>query len=180
MQIYTFIPYSTKKNLGQAYNRCMDLIAGGDWALFLDHDVMFVSRDWYPLLVKVIGKNEDVGLFTCFSNRVGTKAQKAPGVCPVTHDILYHRHFGQKIAEKYKDRVTDLKLEGKKRPKLSGYFLLISKRTWNKIGGVTKKGTSKVDWHIIKKCVAADIKVARIDGLYVYHYRRGLGEDGYG
>ena len=178
--IYTFIPFSINKNIGDAYNRCMDLIGPGDWAAMLDHDCMFVCRDWYPLLLKAVKKYPQYGLFTCYANRVGTKVQRAPGVSAETHDILYHRQFAKKMGDKYKDGATDLRLEDKKRPKISGYFMLVSKKTWQSIGGATRKGMSKIDWHIVQKCVKQGIKVARIDGLYVYHYRRGLGEAGYG
>jgi GT2 family glycosyltransferase len=178
--IYTFIPYSLEKNLGQAYNNCMKLISDKDWAVFLDYDVMFTIRDWQYHLDNVIKKYGDVGLYTCFTNRAGTKVQTAPGVDRNIHDLLYHMEFGRKLRKKYGDRISDLKLEEKKRVRLSGFFMLISKKTWNRIGGSQRKGLSKVDWEIAQKIVDSKLKVFRIDGLYAYHYRRGLKEGGYG
>ena len=44
--IYAFCPYDLDKNLGKAYNSCMDLLQPDDWAIFIDHDTLFAQDDW--------------------------------------------------------------------------------------------------------------------------------------
>jgi len=170
--IYTFIPYSIEGNLVVAYEKCMKLIRDDDWALFLDYDVMFTRRDWYVLFVKAIKRYPEVGVFTCYTNRIRTKFQKAPGIDRNNHDMVYHMKFGQRLYEKNGDSITIFP----KGEHLGGFVMLIRKSVWNKIRPLKEKGIEYVDIEIGRKCHAREIKIARLDGLYAYHWRRGLNE----
>lgn len=171
MNIYTFIPYSIEGNLGQAYNQCMGLVGKDDWALLLDHDVMLLQRRWYPFLYNVIEKYRDkgIGLYTCFTNRCGAQFQKAPGIDSSSHNLFYHISYARSLQDEYRDRITLLD-DGN----ISGFFMLVSKKIWIEIRGAKKKGIGKVDLDLVKRLRDANIKIARLDGLYVYHYRRAL------
>lgn len=170
--IHTYIPYTPKQlgnNLGWAYNNFMELLPEDDWACFLDHDATFTTRYWYHQLEDIIIKHSDIGLYTCLTNRVGNSQQLVKGVDKENHDIKYHRQVGKQLQDDYYDDVffiTNL---------LSGVVILISKKTWKKVGGFTN-GFLGVDNNIHKKCLDNNIKVGLMAGVYVYHWYRGDGD----
>jgi hypothetical protein len=166
--IYTFVPYSLNRSLGQAYNSCMSLVPEKDWGLLLDDDVMFCNRKWYQIMDSYIKKYPHIGLFTCYTNRIGAKFQKLKKVDRGNDDMVYHMSIGRDVSVKNKGQVTRLK-----NGKIGGFAMLVSKKTWNIIGGAKKTGLKKVDWDILKKCRDNNILVARIDEIYAYHWRRG-------
>lgn len=174
--IHTYIPYTPKKlgnNLGWAYNNFMKIVSKDDWVCFLDHDATFTTRYWYHQLNDIIEKNPDVGLYTCLTNRIGNPQQLVKGVDKENHDIKYHRIIGKILQEKNYDNI--LNLDDINRP-LSGVVILISKKTWNKVGGF-KDGFLSVDNDIHKKCISYNIKVGLMTGVYVYHWYRGDGDN---
>ncbi len=170
--IYAFVPYSPEGNLAVAYEKCMRLIRDEDWALFLDYDVMFTRRDWYVLFNKAIKKHPEVGIFTCYTNRIRTPFQKVPKIDRNNHNMVYHMKFGKELYEKYGDSTTLFP----KGEQLGGFVMLIRKSVWNRIKPLKEKGIEFVDIEIGNKCHSLGIKIARLDGLYVYHWRRGLNE----
>lgn len=169
--IYTFIPYSIEGNLAKAYSECMRLVGEDDLCLFLDHDVMFTRKDWYVLFDMASKKYEDVGIFTCYTNRIKTLFQQVPDIDSENHDIRYHIKFGQELYNKNKDSITVMNRGGR----LGGFAMLIRKSIWQKVKP-EKDGIEFVDIEIGKKCHSLKIKIARLDGLYAYHWRRGLNE----
>lgn len=170
--IHTFIPYSIEGNLVEAYEKCMRLIKDDDWALFLDYDVMFTHRNWYALLDKATKRHPEIGIFTCYTNRIRTEFQRVPKIDRDNHNMIYHMNFGKNLYEKNKDSITIFSKE----EDLGGFVILIKKSVWNKIKPLEKKGIENIDIEIGRRCHIREIKIARLDGLYAYHWRRGLDE----
>jgi|TARA_R110000824_G_scaffold166298_1_gene343079 GT2 family glycosyltransferase len=170
MNIYTFIPYDLDKNLGDAYNRHMNLLKDDDWAVILDHDAMFVQKDWMVHIEKVIKENPEYGFFTCMMNRVGSKWQIPGGIDKDNHDMFYHMGVGKKL------RAADLPVvDVTNFPYLSGVVMIVKKSVWDKIGGAPD-GMLGVDGQLHIRCQTANVKVGLMPSLYVYHWYRGDGQ----
>lgn len=167
--IYTFYPYDVDKNLGRAYNSCMDLLQPDDWAVFVDHDTLFTQVDWNRNLRRVIEENPEYGLFTGVTNRIGNPMQMAPDVDRENHDIAYHIEVGREQEKIREDEVVPY--EDNRQP-ISGFLIIIQKKIWDQIGGA-KDGFYGVDNDIHNKCRASGIKSGLIRSLYLYHWYRG-------
>jgi cellulose synthase/poly-beta-1,6-N-acetylglucosamine synthase-like glycosyltransferase len=173
--IHTYIPYAPKElgnNLGWAYNKFMELVPEEDWVCFLDHDAVFTTRYWYYQLGDIIKKHQDVGLYTCVTNRIGQSYQIVDGINKDNHDIKYHRLIGNQLQNEHYDTILDL---NNKHHLLSGVVILISKKTWMNVGGFSD-GFLGVDNNIHRKCIDNNIKVGLMRGVYVYHWYRGDGD----
>ena len=171
MNIHTFIAYDDEKDLGRAYNKNMSLLSEDDWAVFIDHDAMFVQPYWYNTVKDAIKKNPDVGFFTCFTNRIGCGWMRVPNIDQNNHDIRYHRDIGKKLSNQ-ETEVIDIT---NRNPYLSGVVMICQKKVWDRIGGA-KSGFLSVDNDLHIKCAKAGIKVGLISNLYVYHWYRGDGD----
>ena len=98
--IYTNVPYSTdflNPDLGKSYNLFMDLLSHKDYALFIDHDAMFTTKNWFYQISRIVDKCPDFGVMTVKTNRIGNPFQRYPGIDRNNHDIKYHREIGKKI-----------------------------------------------------------------------------------
>ena len=171
MNIYNFIAYDTDKNLGRAYNNCVNLLKDDDWFVFLDHDAMFIRRDWWLYLKRIIENNSEYDLFTCSTNRIGCPWQLIGGIDRENHDIRYHKQIAKELSEK------DLKVvDVTSAPvKLSGVVMISNKKAWDSVGGA-KDGFLSVDNDIHNKYSRNGMKVGFIPSLYVYHWYRGDGD----
>lgn len=178
--IYTHIPYCPKdkgKDLGYAYNKFMEKLDPEDWAVFLDHDAMFTTYNWYHQIEEIINNYSDIGAIYATTNGTSHKNQ----LCLVTgldlndkrniynvHDIKLHRKIGKKIQEKNKLTMTNAENFNP----LSGMVIIIQKQTWTEIGGC-KSGFLGVDNDIFRKVKKLKNKRVYIaEGLYVYHWYR--------
>lgn len=172
--IHTYVPYADKEhpmNLGWAYNNFMKLIGEDDWACFLDHDACFTTSTWYTQLEDAIAKNPEIGAFGCRTNRVANMYQLVGGIDTYNNDIEYQRKIGNEIKEKYKDSIFTV-TENTLQNGFSGVFILISKKTWKKIGGFLEGQFLGVDNDLRHRLEAKNIPFAIIDGVYVYHWYR--------
>ncbi len=120
--------YDKEKDLGRAYNEMMNLVQDEDWVVFLDHDAMFVHRDWYKYLREVIKNNPNFGFFTATTNRIGCPWQLIQGVDRNNHDMFYHKQ----IAKELMDRDLDVVDVTNERVFLSGVVMIVQKKTWKK------------------------------------------------
>lgn len=172
--IHTYIPYAPKSkefNLGWVYNNFMEMVNDNDWVLFLDHDATFTTRNWYYQISDIINNNPEYGVFTGVTNRIGNSSiQRVETVNPDTHDMKYHRQIGQQLLDQYGHRVESYDTHF-----LSGVIILISKKTWENVGGF-KEGFLGVDNCLHKACRNKNIPVGLAKGLYVYHWYRGDGD----
>ena len=172
--IYTCIPYANSnhpKDLGWAYNDFIQNLRDEDWACFLDHDAMFTVSDWYPRLERIIQNNPDVGAFGCRTNRVANTYQLLGGIDIHNHDIKYHRKIGSQVSQQFQDQITIID-DSTNQDGFSGVFILISKKTWNSIGGFKQGQFLSIDNDLRRRLNACSIRFAIINEIYVYHWYR--------
>lgn len=172
--IYTYIPYSTKehdKDIGWAYNNFMEKLDNDDWVIFLDHDAMFTTIDWFHQIADIINKNPDAGEFSCVTNRIGNEFQKLKDIDDQNHDIKYHRLIGKQLQEKSRNNLVEFKHPT---AGLSGVVIVTSKKAWKLAGGF-KSGFLSVDWDYTQRLNKLNLKTYIMTGVYVYHWYRGDG-----
>ena len=166
--ILTMTPFAKDMNLGRAYNDAMSLLGPGDWACLLDHDVMFTTYDWNQQLEDAIAADPR-GSFTGVTNRIHCPWQQAKEAGTENHDIKHHRRVG---AERLKNR--DL-LDVTSAVGWGGFLMLLSYDAWDESGGFVD-GMLCVDHQMHFALRRAGRPVYLIEGLYMYHYKRALGE----
>jgi len=165
--IYYRTPYSLDKRLDEYYNAEMALLPNDDdWCCFLDGDAMFLTPDFGHQIQEIVTENTEYDLFTCMTNRVGTKYQCVEDMWQ-TNDIEKHRE----VAEYYNG--NDLILDITTYAPLSGVMILLNKKAWRESGGFTHKGMLGVDNSIHYNVRNAGMKVGLMLGVYVYHWYRG-------
>lgn len=168
--IYYTTPFDSGLNIGEYYNRFVELLPNDDdYACFIDADTIFTTSDYGVLLEQVIRENPDVDCFTCYTNRVNCKWQVPDGVDTTEDDYKYHREFGQKLKDKYGSSVADCT----NTQLFSGMFFMVKKSSWMKFGGAKPVGMLGVDNDIHKKIIKNRMKLYLIKGLYLYHWHRG-------
>jgi len=165
------IPYDTEKNIGKFYNKIMELLPNDDdYACFVDGDTIFTTSNYGNIIQNIVSANPEVGCFTCMTNRVNCPWQLAPGVNKETNDILYHRDFGKKLHEIYKETTTPI-VQGK-HSLMSGMLMLVKKSAWKKAGNFLNAGFLGVDNDFHRKLINAKQPIHTMNGVYVYHWYR--------
>jgi len=170
--IYNFIAYSPTepKNLGNTYNQYMELLPNDDdWACFLDHDAVWTTNNWYVQLQKVVEdeKNKEYGLYSVLCSKIGNShqmLQRSAG----NHDYSYHRKLGEKQEKEHFAEVTEAIRQ------ISGVVMLTQKKIWKEVGGFLNRGFFGRDTSYHGLITQAGYKVGIIQGVYVYHWYRGL------
>lgn len=174
--IYTHIAYAPsecEKNIGCAYNKFMEILPNDDdWGCFIDHDAMFTTNDWYNQINDIIQKHPDIGIFGVRTNRVANLHHIVGGIDVYNHDIVYHRQIGEILQKEYYDQVFELIENKTMQDGFSGVVILIKKSAWRKIGGFKKTGFLGVDQNVRYSANINNIKIAIMNGVYVYHWYR--------
>jgi len=178
--IYTFIPYSIEKNLGKAYNQCLDLLPNdNDFAVLLDHDACFTTYNWYKQLNGITNKYTECGCFVSMTNRIGCEWQRL--YTPDSenwnnNDIYTHRIAGAELYANYYDDIKDVSKVDRGKV-LGGVMILIKKSIWKKVGGFKEKGILGIDNQLHWDLMDIDEKVYLMKGVYLYHFYRGETND---
>lgn len=166
MKVHILKPYSIEKKLGVAYNEEMSRLPEDDWACLMDYDTMFLTPDCGYILHEYAKLLPDAGLLTCYTNRIHPKAdqQLLHGVSD-NFDAKFHAQlaYNQK-RELFK--FTELKRE------VSGFLMMVSKKTWNEIKFDEFHNCLAVDNEYCWALFNAGKKIYRMDGLYVFHLYR--------
>jgi GT2 family glycosyltransferase len=161
--LHPMMPFALDGNLGRAYNEAMALVPDGEWVVFLDHDMMFTTREWFGQLSEAIAFKPDAGAFVACSNRIGAFWQQVGNA--ESHDVAEHRKFG---TERLKVRtlldVTDSMGFG-------GVCFAFAKNVWREIGGFAE-GMFCVDHSFHFRARAKGYRIYLLESLYVYHWRR--------
>jgi GT2 family glycosyltransferase len=168
--IYYFTPYSVEGKLGQAYNKYASLVpSDDDWICMLDGDTAFITDRWGHLINNIVTKYPSVGMFTCFTNRSGNRNLCYQNVLSNDPNMLFHRRTAQMVAQKNKGKISYLNQQ------VSGLFMLFKKSTWKVLGGYSEDmKILSVDIEFGRRLIQKGYTIARIDGLYLYHYYRHL------
>ena len=161
MQLECRIPYADDGNLGAEYNRIM-ANAESDAVVLLDHDVLLVNPHWHYVLRTIFDSNPSAGLVTCWTNNIGTKAQKHRKA-PPGHDAQVHRSFARRVLESHGCGTTPI-------PSASGMLMALRADCWRDVGAFID-GFFAVDTDYSRRVAKSKWQLLRADGLYVYHVR---------
>lgn len=161
MKIECRIPYAEDANLGAEYNRIM-ASASAEVVVLLDHDVLLVNPHWHYVLQTIFANNPKAGLVTCWTNNIGTKAQKHIKA-PPGHDAQAHRNFARRVLEARGCATTPL-------ASCSGMLMALRVECWRDLGPCIN-GFFGVDTDYSRRVAASRWQMLRADGLYVYHIR---------
>lgn len=164
-------PWSSRKQIADAYNSFMAILPRDeDFACFTDGDTMFTTVGFGRQLEEIVAAHPQCGLFYAVTNRIWCPWQKAPGVDPANHDMIYHREFGQNLAALHGSRTE---LISHHLP-ASGFLILVQKRLWLKVGGFRGNGMLRVDNFLYEDVLRAGEEIRLMPGVYLYHwYREG-------
>lgn len=167
--IHTMMPFALDMNLGRAYNESMELLpSDDDWAVFLDHDAIWTTRDWYRQITEAVAAVPDAGLFTAIASRGWQKWQWTCNE-PDNHDMAWHRKVGkERLAVRTLLDVTQAS-------GIAGVVMVIQKRKWRQVGGFVD-GMYCVDHGLHFALARAGYRIYVHEGLYVYHWRRANGD----
>lgn len=167
MTIHVKTPYAEDKNLGRAYNRAFGDIEERDWVCLIDHDVMFLTPDAIGLMYEYVRSYPETGIFTCYTNRIHplATAQLLDGKVSENTDIRYHTQIAQN-QKRYGVTVTEIGHV------ISGFLMLVSKKTWNKVKFPEHGKCLGVDNLFSQAVLNEGKKIYRMDGLYVWHTYR--------
>jgi GT2 family glycosyltransferase len=170
--IHFSIPWNNEKNIGRAYNETMRVVGENDWVCFIDGDSMFLDPFFGKKIQEVVDSNPEYGLFTCMTNRVGCKYQLSDFITWEQDDIRYHRRNAEFHWDKFGTSIQDIS-NVKRNKVLSGVMILISKKTWLKVGGFKENSMLGIDSDIHWRCMDNNINVGLMKGIYTYHWYRG-------
>lgn len=161
-------PYSWNKDLGKAYNDFVKLIPSEDWICLMDGDIMFLQSDYGHQLKEIIDLHgNDVGLFSCLVNRVGSLEQCYNGIISEDPNIINHRNIAKQLAKEKRHVIKYIPNP------ISGHLMLFKKSTWESIGGFPEdRGILSVDNTFSNRMVRNGYKIAVMEGVYCFHYYR--------
>jgi GT2 family glycosyltransferase len=170
--ITAMTPFREDMDLGQAYNDAMSKLSNPwDWAVLMDHDMMFTTPRWYPQVaeaVACVGVDAPV-IFSAVTNRCGAPYQRAQESDRASNDVATHRIVGKaRLTRRTLLDVTDTM-------GVAGVVFVLSKKTWHRAGGF-RHGLFCVDHQMHYANRDAGGKTYLIEGLYVYHHRSSSGD----
>lgn len=168
MALRRFSSYRVDKNLGKAYNSDMSLLADDDWAILTDWDILFLLPETIAHIQGYIDRFPGTGIFTCYASRthhINTGLQMFESGIDPSDSILHHIKIAKKQTAKLYE-VTPINRF------ISGFLMVISKATWDKIKFVEDLKCLHVDNIYSNRIIEAGLPILRMDGVYVYHIYR--------
>lgn len=165
--IYYVTPYSLTKNIGEAYNQYMRILPKDrDWLCIMDGDICFLNFDWGHIIQEVVDKLPNAGLISCYTNRISKNKMQLYG--EDSADILVHRLIAKKLDAESRGRVLKIN------KKVSGFLMIIQKRTWKEMGGfpAIPGKILDIDGLISRRILGMGKSIYLMEGLYVFHYYR--------
>ena len=165
--IHIKTPFALDKNLGRAYNEAFEGVPDGDWVCLIDRDVCFLSPNSIPIMHEYIKQWPDTGIFTCFTNRIHQLATDQLYFDEPSEDDRVSNW--EKIAEQQEDSKLDV--TEIKHP-ISGFLMLISKKTWNEIKFFPDGSCLGVDNVYSHDVLMTGRKIYRMDKIVVWHSYR--------
>jgi len=165
--IHVKTPFSVEKNLGKAYNTAFKDVGDDDWICLIDRDVMFLTPNSIPIMYDYTKMYDDTGIFTAYTNRIHPLAvdQLLYGY-PSENDSVSEWETIAIDQEKKPMTVTEINHP------ISGFLMLIAKRTWNEIKFMEDRVCLGVDNFYSQSVLNAGKKIYRMDKLVVWHTYR--------
>lgn len=161
-------------DLGYAINQFMDRLRDDDWALILDHDLVFATRPdhWYRAMEGYVAANPEAGFFTPYR---WPASKRRPWLQPpqvtATYDMRYHRKVGANLAEANRGQLQDI-TEWEKLPggNPSAGIFLVRKSVWGEVGGF-KNGFKKegIDHDFHARVRATGRRCYLMKDVYLFH-----------
>ena len=171
VKIWTHVAWDNtgEKDLGKAYNACLNEHADEDWVAFLDHDAIFTTNDWYLQLQQIIKDNPNCKGICSRVNRMNTLEQMVVGIDLYNFDYGYHRNVGKFLATKYKNQSKIIKKKGH----MSGVFFAVNVGVMKKLGGCVETGRQLGTDNLTQaKIIDAGYEFRIANGIYVFHWYR--------
>lgn len=171
-KVWFFTPYSFEGKLFEAYDQYMSLLQNqNDWVVFMDGDALFFHSNFGHLIQEYIEKYPNTGMFTCYTNRIGTRTQ------------IYDRELFDVDSVKYNFLKADFLLKDKPlestvlNTPISGFLMVIKRATWKKINKELKQSLKSnqllhVDYAISNILIEKKYTIRRMDSILVFHYYR--------
>jgi len=175
MRIYAIHPYdpTPAKNLGKSYNDVFKNIDEEDWVCLMDWDTMLLTHDAIKRMYEYIVKYPDTGIFTCWVNRLHPGAKQQVDLTMFEEvNIKEHIKRAKQFIDTCGTNVTELHKH------ISGFIMLISKKTWNEIKFNEDGKCLGVDNEYSDRILQSGRKILRMDAIYCLHlYRMGMPND---
>lgn len=166
MKIHFIHPFSLEKNYGKELNETMSIIPEGDWCAIMDWDCMLLTSDQVKTIYEYVNRFPEAGMFLALSNRSGSLNQRI-NTCDFDSegDTIKHHKKAQDIL-KQPIEVKELN------DKISGYFMLISKKTWNEIKFNEELQILSVDRDYAKRLLNVGKQILLMKNIYIWHSYR--------
>ena len=167
--IHVKIPFDLDKNLGRAYNKAFEDVEERDWVCLMDHDVLLLTSDAVNIMDEYTRSYPATGIFTCYTNRIHPLSadQLLHGKISDNTDVSFHMQLAYN-QKRFGVQVTEINHV------ISGFLMLVSKRTWNKIKFPEHGKCLGVDNLFTQAVLNEGKKIYRMDSLYVWHTYRLL------
>lgn len=165
--IHVKTPYAEDKNLGRAYNTAFEDVEERDWVCLRDHDTLFLTPDAISIMHEYTRNFPDTGIFTCRTNRIHplAKDQLVGGIVSENTDIRYHIQLAEQMRSL---GVTVSEINHV----ISGFLMLISKKTWREIKFPENMKCLGVDNFYSQAILDAGKKIYRMESVYLWHSYR--------
>lgn len=164
------VPFEPGGKLGWDYNRIF-AETPHDWVLVIDHDIMLNTNPlWYAICQRAIQDHPNTALFTCKTNARHKTAQRDK-TAPTDFDLTKHQEHAKMLWDKNHFGCEEVPLG----QNIAGFFMLISKRAWETVGGFPGDGMFEEDWAFTQKLHSANLPVRVMTGLYVMHGQKRIG-----
>ncbi len=166
--IWDISPWRADKDLGKAYNDAFKLIGEDDWLCLRDKDTLFLTHDAPKIIESYVDMLPNAGIFTCYTNRISlsSKHQLLQDKIDDRADMRLHIQ----IAEMKKQKFTYTELHSF----ISGFLMVISKRTWNDHKFKEGAGCLGIDNEYSQRILDAGLKIVRMNSVYLWHSYRLL------
>lgn len=185
--ILDITPYSTKKNLGKAYNEVMSLAPDNSHVCLRDGDTCWLTPDYGVHIAEYVRLYPNAVL-TCWTNRIHEKAEQQ-AIHEVTAYVGEWLSIGVRnctdmgsqieVAKNYQKHLYQVTpLHGF----VSGFCMIVPKSVWLDHKFAEKQvyedrgphNLLGVDNDFTNRVRAAGIPVLRMDGIYIWHTYRLL------
>lgn len=165
--IHVCTPYSLDKNLAKAYNEAFERCPENDWLCLIDYDVCFLTPDAIRIMHEYVEAFPDTGIFTCFTNRIHP-LQVEQNYLGAPSDNTDMKYWVNLATEQSKASFSVYNIEHE----ISGFLMLISKKTWNKIKFQDNGKCLGVDNQFSQAVIDAGLKILCMNRIIVWHTYR--------
>lgn len=165
MKIHFIHPFSLEKHYGKEINETFALIPDEDWLCILDWDCMLLSHQQAGIIYQYAQNNPDAGMLVAISNRSGSHGQRGKDGISTNYNSKYHHELASDLIKRM-PTVTELD------DNISGFLMLVSKKTWNEVKFSDELNILHVDRDYARRLIAAGKKILRMNSVYVWHSYR--------